>query len=531
MIKHKVFREYFLLASVILILTIFLGIFISRFVAESFKPEREQSQREILPPLFLGKTIDHLNYPTKLEAIRAMESFHDKNMGPKPSLILINENREILFGESEIKKADLPSAEILASLVNDYDFKFYGEKIEHHPPPPGLDGPGGPGPGPGFGGPPGPPPGGGPGGPGGPMMPKQKSVIKLKDAPNDPHKYYLIIMPLNPKIFEPPKGMARVMPILGVGSLVLSLLIGVGLTLFVIYLSVRKKVRDADFVISELHKGNLKARFAVDRNDEFGQAMLRFNQMADEIEHLVSHLKSVEVSRRKLLQELAHDLRTPIASLKTLLETLESSSDKLDEKTKSELLSLSNKEINYFARLVEDLLVLSQVDEPKYNSATSGVSISLLLQEEIYDIELKNPLKKINFKSDFPEGQPLIQGDVKLLKRMLRNALENSVSFARSELWVSINNLGNGSYSINVADNGQGFRPEDLSQFGERRITRQITDGGGQGRVSVGLGSVIMKKICEVHGGELRADNRIDESGVIKGAIISFRFPAQNLNP
>lgn len=524
MIKHKVFREYFLLASVILILTIFLGFFISRFVAESFKPERQQAQREIMPPLFLGKTIDHLNYPTKLEAIRAMESFHDKNMGPKPSLILINDQREILYGEAEIPKVDLPSAEILASLVNDYDFKFYGEKIEHRPPPPpGLEGPGGP---------PGPPPGGGPGGlggPGGPMMPKQKSVIKLKDVANDASKYYLIILPPNPKMFELPKGMARVMPILGIGSLVLSLLIGVGLTLFVIYLSVRKKVRDADFVISELHKGNLKARFAIDRNDEFGQAMLRFNQMADEIEHLVSHLKSVEVSRRKLLQELAHDLRTPIASLKTLLETLEMSSAKLDEKTKSELLSLSNKEINYFARLVEDLLVLSQVDEPKYSSATSGVPVAQLLQEEIYDIELKNPLKKINFKSDFAEGELLIQGDAKLLKRMLRNALENSVSFARSELWVSINDLGNGSYSITVADNGQGFRPDDLSHFGERRITRQIIDGGGHGRVSVGLGSVIMKKICEVHGGELRADNRIDETGVIKGAIISFRFSGHNL--
>lgn len=520
MIKHKVFREYFLLASVILILTIFLGFFISRFVAESFKPERQQAQREMMPPLFLGKTIDHLNYPTKLEAIRAMESFHDKNMGPKPSLFLINENREILFGEGEITQADLPSAEILAALVNDYDFKFYGEKTEYRPLPP-------PEPGPGFGGPPGPPPGGGPGGPGGsggPMMPKQKSVIKLKDVANDSHKYFLIIMPPAPKMFQPPQGMARVMPILGIGSLILSLLIGVGLTLFVIYLSVRKKVRDADFVISELHKGNLKARFAIDRNDEFGQAMLRFNQMADEIEHLVSHLKSVEVSRRKLLQELAHDLRTPIASLKTLLETLEMNSAKLDEKTKSELLSLSNKEISYFARLVEDLLVLSQVDEPKYSSVTSGVSVAQLLQEEIYDIELKNPLKKINFKSDFAEGEPLIQGDAKLLKRMLRNALENSVSFARSELWVSINDLGHGSYSISVADNGQGFRPDDLAHFGERRITRQIIDGGGQGRVSVGLGSVIMKKICEFHGGELRADNRIDENGVITGAIISFRF-------
>lgn len=502
MIKHKLFREYFLLASVILIMTIFLGFFISRFVSESFKPER--TERQMLPPIFLAKTIDHLNYPTKLEAIKGMESFHDRQ-GPKPSLVLINQEREVLYKDTEVLEADLPSKEVLTSLINAYDFKFYGVKEERHRPPP-MPGPGGPPPG-------GPPP-----------MPLQKSVVKLQDSLNDAQKYYLVILP--PKRFEP-QGMAKIMPILGIGSLVLSLLIGVGLTLFVIYLSVRKKVKDADFVISEIHKGNLKARFTVDRNDEFGQAMLRFNQMADEIELLVSHLKSVEVSRRKLLQELAHDLRTPIASLKTLLETLEINDAKLDSKTKSELLSLSNKEINYFARLVEDLLVLSQVDDPKYNSENSGVAVSQLLQDEIYDVEFKNATKRIEFKSEFSEGLPLIDGDRNLLKRMLRNALENSISFAQSEMWISVRDIDASTFSIVISDDGSGFKPDSLSEFGERRMTRKILEHGSNStsRVSVGLGSVIMKKICEIHGGQLKAENRINERGVIEGAIVTFTLP------
>lgn len=483
-------------------MTIFLGFFISRFVSESFKPER--TERQMLPPIFLAKTIDHLNYPTKLEAIKGMESFHDRQ-GPKPSLVLINQEREVLYKDTEVLEADLPSKEVLTSLINAYDFKFYGVKEERHRPPP-MPGPGGPPPG-------GPPP-----------MPLQKSVVKLQDSLNDAQKYYLVILP--PKRFEP-QGMAKIMPILGIGSLVLSLLIGVGLTLFVIYLSVRKKVKDADFVISEIHKGNLKARFTVDRNDEFGQAMLRFNQMADEIELLVSHLKSVEVSRRKLLQELAHDLRTPIASLKTLLETLEINDAKLDSKTKSELLSLSNKEINYFARLVEDLLVLSQVDDPKYNSENSGVAVSQLLQDEIYDVEFKNATKRIEFKSEFSEGLPLIDGDRNLLKRMLRNALENSISFAQSEMWISVRDIDASTFSIVISDDGSGFKPDSLSEFGERRMTRKILEHGSNStsRVSVGLGSVIMKKICEIHGGQLKAENRINERGVIEGAIVTFTLP------
>lgn len=506
MIKNKLFREYFLLASVILIVTIFLGFFVSRFVGEAFRPER--NERQLLPPLFLAKTIDHLNYPTKLEAIRAMESFNDGKFGPKPQIVLINESREVLFSPKEVQAEDLPSSETLQSLINDYDFKFYGEMQDMHRPPPMPGGPGGP-------------PPGGPGG--GPNMPRQKSVIKLKLSANDSQKYYLVIMP--PKMPEP-QGMGKYMPILGIGSLVLSLLLGVGLTMFVIYLSVRKKVRNADFVISELHKGNLKARFEVGRNDEFGQAMQRFNLMADEIEHLVNHLKSVEVSRRKLLQELAHDLRTPIASLKTLLETLETNDAKLDANTKSELLSLSNKEIAYFARLVEDLLVLSQVDDPKYNSENTGVHIAQLLQDEIYDVELKNSSKEIHFNSDFKEGLPLVDGDRNLLKRMLRNALENSVSFAKSNLKVTVSDLNESNFKIVISDDGSGFKPESLSEFGERRMTRKIQEQNqSSSRVSVGLGSVIMKKICEIHGGQLKAENRINERGVIEGASVTFTLP------
>ena len=513
MIKNKILHQYFLLASAVIILFIFLGFSISRFVAESFRPDRQQMPTP-LPPIFIAKTIDHLNYPNKIEALKALDSWHGDDQF-RPHFVLLNSDYEVVYTKSEVSHDQLPPHEILKNLVKDYDYAFYGE--EDRPPMSGGPPPGG---GPGLGpmplGPGGPPPSGGPIG-------FRKVVIRL----NGPVPFYVVMIPphaIRPFLQQPGGGMMRWIPLLGIGSLVFSLLIGVGVTLLLIYLSVRKKVSDADHVISELQKGNLKARFQIDRNDEFGQAMLRFNQMADEIEQLVTHLKDVEITRTKLLQELAHDLRTPIASLKTLLETLETNNDRLDAKTKSELLSLSNKEIDYFARLVEDLLVLSQVAEVKYHQQTS-VDISQILQEEIDDISLRykaiNPHLQIQ---EFISSEPLlIAGDHILIRRMLRNALENSASFAKTQLIVTLEKKKN--IEIILLDNGPGFKAEVLDHFGERRYSRQtITQDKKTSRLSVGLGSVIMKKICEIHGGKVSASNRINEAGIILGAEVRFTF-------
>ena len=100
-------------------------------------------------------------------------------------------------------------------------------------------------------------------------------------------------------------------------TMVVTVLVGIGFALFLIFRSLREHVETADRVISELQRGNLKARFPIKKNDEIGRAMERFNQMADQIEQLVERLRSAEASRNFLLQELTHDLRTPVGCIHT----------------------------------------------------------------------------------------------------------------------------------------------------------------------------------------------------------------------
>jgi signal transduction histidine kinase len=290
-------------------------------------------------------------------------------------------------------------------------------------------------------------------------------------------------------------------------ALVVSVLLGIALSMILLFRSLRQKAELADSVLAELQSGNLKARFPLGKMDEIGQAMSRFNRMADEIERLVEQVKGAEKTRMRLLQELAHDLRTPVASLRSLLETLHSKTG-MEVKLREELLSLALKETDYFERLIEDLLILAQVSEPRYHAGSELVSIGELLEDEAesvsarYEIGLKKQIPSL------PDSKRIqVQGDVHLLRRMIRNGLDNAFSFAKSEVSVSLRSEEAGKATIEIVDDGSGFSEEALLAYGERRVSRVLGGGDNGGRLSVGLGSVILKTVAVIHGGAVRVKN------------------------
>lgn len=246
----------------------------------------------------------------------------------------------------------------------------------------------------------------------------------------------------------------------------ITVLLGAGSALILIYRSFDGMVALADQVITQLQNGNLKARFPIRRNDEIGQAMKRFNTMAEEIERLVEQVRHIEHSRMSLLQDLAHDLRTPVASIKTLIETLSVQGPKLTPEIQSEILRLAEAEVGYFEKLVEDLLFLARVGEPRYQVGHEKVDLSVLINQEgknalsrsesqasNLNIECQGPA---NWPSQSP-GSVEIHGDEQLLRRMLRNAIENAKSFAQGKVLIRWEIADAGRVDVFIEDDGPGF--------------------------------------------------------------------------
>lgn len=295
---------------------------------------------------------------------------------------------------------------------------------------------------------------------------------------------------------RPPPGIMKI----GTIATGTSIVVGLGLSLIFFSFYIRFKSREAEEVISKLKAGDLKARFKIDPHQENASLILRFNEMADQVEQLVNNLRHTEESRKKMLQELAHDLRTPVASLKNFQEIIYEKDHLLEKEKKKQIQTLAIKEVTYLERLVEDLLFLSGVNDPRYSANFKEVFLNDLIQEEMETFEGKG------IKISFTCVEAIyVRGDTHLLKRLLKNALSNALRFAKSEVKIIAHKLPSGAL-LQVIDDGPGIKDLDLSSFGEKKFSRSLTDDENA-FISVGLGSVIMKKIVSIHDGDMLIQN------------------------
>jgi signal transduction histidine kinase len=293
-----------------------------------------------------------------------------------------------------------------------------------------------------------------------------------------------------------------------------------GLTVLFIYL--RHTSREARKVIQQLHAGDLGARFEIQKFDEIGNLKLDFNAMADEIETLVEKIKKSEKTRRDLLQELSHDLRTPLTSLKTSVETLREFRRKMSDAQQMELLTVAQSELNYFVRMLDDLFFIADLPEPGYNETREIINLYDLCEDAVHARAIAQP--KVHWSLQDKTGQDAyMEGDAHLIVRLLRNCLDNAVKHASYQVTLTLTADAQQLY-LDIEDDGPGMDAETAKMFGKRRKQR-IQQGIADTNLSLGLGSVIIQTVTEAHGGKLNISNRRATTASESGAILRFSFP------
>lgn len=322
----------------------------------------------------------------------------------------------------------------------------------------------------------------------------------------------------------PSRGTFLVLAILFVVTLIGAIFSGLLLVTF--YL--RGRSGQAKQVIARIEAGDLGARFAADRLDAVGGLMLDFNRMADEIQHLVARLETTERARRELLQELGHDLRTPLTSMRTAIETLAAHGNAMSASERDEFMNVVSGELAYFSKLIDDLFFIAEIEEPRYRKNAERINLAELLASELHAAQASPRAGKdlriaLNTAPDDADAC-VIQGDSYLVSRLFRNAIDNAARHARSRVSASVTRNGE-SIDVVIEDDGEGMPAEAIAKFGQRRSHR-FFGGAGSMATSLGLGSVIIRTIIELHHGRLALASRASDPAV-PGTRMTISFPRE----
>ena len=246
--------------------------------------------------------------------------------------------------------------------------------------------------------------------------------------------------------------------------------------------------------------GGYQARVAVPAaGDELAALGGAFNRMAEALE-------STERRRQALLADLAHELRTPLATLEGYVEGLADGVVAPDQ----DAWAVLGAELVRLRRLVEDLETVSRAEERQLELRLGPVDPGVLVTRAVQAAEPAYQAKGVGLQASVDRALPSVSVDVDRLGEVLGNLLDNALRHTPPGGQVQVSahgSTGRDQLDLVVADNGEGIPAELLDRVFQRffRVDPARTrSGGGAGS---GLGLTISRAIVEAHGGRVWAES------------------------
>jgi signal transduction histidine kinase len=232
--------------------------------------------------------------------------------------------------------------------------------------------------------------------------------------------------------------------------------------------------------------------------DEIDQLAGTFSEMADRILDQMRELRQSDSTRRELVANISHDLRTPLASLQGYLETLQMKGDRLSPEEQRNYLEIALRQSERLSQLVAQLFELAKLDAGRAAMAPEPFVLTDLVQDVVQEFELAATGKGIRLSANLPLEMPLVHADIGLIERALHNLIENSLRYTPAGGLITVSVVpGDAQATVQVADTGSGIDAEDLPRIFDRFYRGEKSRSGSS--ANAGLGLAITKRILELH--------------------------------
>jgi two-component system phosphate regulon sensor histidine kinase PhoR len=221
--------------------------------------------------------------------------------------------------------------------------------------------------------------------------------------------------------------------------------------------------------------------------------------------HDITDLRRADQIRRDFVANVSHELRTPLTAIRGYVEALSESGTSADDRQR--FLEIVTRHTLRMERLVKDLLRLARLDAGQETLDVVSCDVRALVQGVVADLAPTADARGQAIETTLAADVETLRGDPAKLHDALRNLVANAVIYApeRSTIRIDVSTAGD-QIAIAVADEGPGIPERDLSRVFERFY--RVDKARGRDPGGTGLGLAIVKHLVELHGGEVRAENR-----------------------
>lgn len=244
-----------------------------------------------------------------------------------------------------------------------------------------------------------------------------------------------------------------------------------------------------------------------------------FDQLATTVNELAERLGDVERTRRRILADLAHEMRNPLATIEAHLEALEDGVRDLDETTLQALHGGTQR----LHRLAQDISAVSRAEEGQLDSRPVRTSPQLLLESAAAAAQDAYDAGQVRLTVEAAGAVPDVHVDPERLGQVLANLLENALRHTPpgGSVRLSATQPDQHWVELDVTDTGEGIAPEHLPHVFERFYRADPARRRQPGSSGSGIGLTISRALVEAHGGGLS----VHSSGPGHGATFSIRLP------
>jgi two-component system phosphate regulon sensor histidine kinase PhoR len=230
----------------------------------------------------------------------------------------------------------------------------------------------------------------------------------------------------------------------------------------------------------------------------------------------LTNVRRLEKTRQDFIVNISHELRTPIASIKAIVETLQNGAIK-DKNIAKDFLQRMHVEVDKLAQMVSELSELSRIESGEMPLKLERVDLREIINRVTERLRAQADRAQLSMSLGIPPNLPKVTADENRIEQVLVNLVHNAIKFTQpnGKIVISAGFKGD-NVLVSVTDTGIGIPGDELNRIFERfyKVDKARSGGG------TGLGLAIAKHIIQAHGGTIWVES---EEG--KGSIFSFSLP------